>query len=468
MSATAFDALIIGSGQAGTPLAYALADAGRRVALIEGAYLGGSCVNYGCAPTKALLASAERAHAVRTAAEFGIGSSPPEVDFAAVIERMHRLRQHTRDGLHNRLTEPHNNITLIRGHALFTAAHTLRVALADGDGGEQLLTAPLIFINTGTRAAVPNLPGLADSGYLTSDSLLLHLTEQPAHLLILGGSYIGVEFGQMFRRLGSRVTIVDINPRLMAREDADVSQPLQTLLADAGVEMVLHAQPRRVHRAPDGTLTLTVDTPDGERRLRGSHLLVAVGRSPNTDALGLENTEIKLDKKGYIEVNEHLQAGPRGVYALGDVKGGPQFTHISYDDYRIVRDALLHGGQRSTAGRPLPYVVFTEPQLGRIGLSKSQAKEQGIAYRVSRLPASTIGRAVQTSETEGFVEVLVGDDDRLLGAAVFCGQGGEIMTMFQLAMAGGLRYQELENMILAHPTWAEVLNNAFQRLKPGT
>ncbi len=467
MPATAFDALIIGSGQAGTPLAYALADAGRRVALVEGAHLGGSCVNYGCAPTKALLASAGRAHAVRTAAGYGIRSSPPEVDFAAVVERMRTLREHSREGLHRRLTEVHPNITLIRGHARFTAPHTLRVALAGEDGGEQLFTAPLIFLNTGTRAAVPELPGLAESGYLTSDSLLLNMTEQPEHLIIMGGSYIGVEFGQMFRRLGSRVTIVDTKPRLMAREDADVSQPLADCLAEAGVELVLGAEPRHVHRAAGGLLTLTVDTLDGERRLRGSHLLVAVGRRPNTDDLGLENTGLRLDKKGYIEVNEHLQTGTRGVYALGDVKGGPQFTHISYDDYRIVRDALLHGGQRSTTGRPMPYVVFTEPQLGRIGLSKNQAREQGIAYRVSRLPARTIGRAVQTGETEGFVEVLVGADDRLLGAAVFCEQGGEIMTMFQLAMAGKLRYQELENMILAHPTWAEVLNNAFQRLKPG-
>ena len=335
------------------------------------------------------------------------------------------------------------------------------------DGSEQDLTAPLVFINTGTCAAVPDIEGLATSGYLTSDSLLLNMTEQPEHLIILGGSYIGVEFSQMFCRLGTRVTIVETSPRLMAREDPDVSHPLQELLAAAGVELVLSGTTRRVSRGADGTLTVTVDTPDGERRLRGSHLLVAVGRTPNTADLGLEHTGVTLDKDGYIEVNERLQTGVRGIYALGDVKGGPQFTHISYDDYRIVRDNLLHHGQRTTADRPMPYVVFTEPQLGRIGLSKHQAQEKGIPYRVSRLPASTIGRAVQTGETEGFVEVLVGEDDRLLGAAVLSEQGGEIMTMFQLAMAGRLHYQELQDMVLAHPTWAEVLNNAFQRLKPG-
>jgi pyruvate/2-oxoglutarate dehydrogenase complex dihydrolipoamide dehydrogenase (E3) component len=465
MPADSFDALIIGAGQAGVPLAYALAAAGRTVAMIESEFLGGSCINYGCAPTKALLASAQRAHHVRTAGELGIRAKEPVVDFAAVIERMQTLRQKSRDSLHRKLTQDREGITEIRGRARFTAPNTLHVAL--NAGGEQLLTAPLIFINTGTAAAVPDIEGLADSGYLTSDSLLLYLKEQPEHLLIMGGSYIGVEFSQMFQRLGTRVTIVDTKPRLMAREDPDVSHPLEELLTAAGVELVLGATTRRVSRAPDGRITLTLDTKDGERRLHGSHLLVAAGRRPNTKDLSLENAGITVDQKGYIEVNERLQTGARGVYALGDVKGGPQFTHISYDDYRIVRDALLHGSQRTTAHRPLPYVVFTEPQLGRIGLSKNQAKEQGIAYRVSRLPARTIGRAVQMGETEGFVEVLVGADDRLLGAAVFCEQGGEIMTMFQVAMAGKLRYQELEDMILAHPTWAEVLNNAIQRLKPG-
>ncbi|MDO7853517.1 mercuric reductase [Hymenobacter convexus] len=465
MPADSFDAIIIGAGQAGTPLAYALAEAGRRVGFIESDFLGGSCINYGCAPTKALLASAQRAHHVRTAGALGIEAPEPVVNFGAVIERMHTLRQNSRDSLHRKLTEDREGITVIRGRARFSAPHTLQVALVGG--GEQQLTAPLIFINTGTKAAVPDIEGLADSGYLTSDSLLLGLAEQPEHLIIMGGSYIGVEFSQMFCRLGSRVTVIDSKPRLMSREDPDVSHPLEECLTEAGVELVLGAETRRVSRAADGHITVTLDTKDGERRLRGSHLLVAVGREPNTRDLGLENTGITLDKKGYIEVNEHLQTGTRGVYALGDVKGGPQFTHISYDDYRIVRDALLHSSQRTTEGRDMPYVVFTEPQLGRIGLSKNQAREKGIPYRVSRLPARTIGRAVQTGETDGFVEVLVGDDDRLLGAAVFCEQGGEIMTMFQLAMAGKLRYQDLQNMILAHPTWAEVLNNAFQRLKPG-
>ncbi|WP_019946108.1 mercuric reductase [Hymenobacter aerophilus] len=467
MPATPYDALIIGSGQAGNPLAYALAEAGRRVALIESAHLGGSCVNYGCAPTKMLLASAQRAHLVRTAGELGIRAPEPVVDFAAIVARKDRLTQDSRNGIEQSLTTEHPNIRLVRGRARFTAPNTLHVDLHDKKAGHEQLTAPLIFINTGTRAAVPLIAGLEASGYLTNDTLLLGLTELPEHLLILGGSYIGVEFGQMFRRLGSRVTIIETSATLMDREDTDVSRPLQELLQAEGVELVLEAEARHVSRNEADVLTLTVDTPGGERRLRGTHLLVATGRVPNTDALDLQLAGIPTDEDGYVQVDDDLRTPAKGVYALGDVKGGPQFTHISYDDYRIVRDQLLHGRPRNYHERPVPYVVFTEPQLGRIGLSKDQAREKGVPFRVSRLPASTIGRAVETGRTEGFVEVLVGDDDRLLGAAVLCEQGGEIMTMFQLAMTGGLRYQQLENLVVAHPTWAEVLNNAFQKLGRG-
>ena len=466
MSATSYDVLIIGSGQAGTPLAYALADAGRRVALIEGSHLGGSCINYGCAPTKMLLASAQRAHLVRTASKLGIEAPEPVVDFAAVVGRKDHLTRQARAGIEHKLTQEHPNSTLVRGWARFTAPNTLHVDLAD-EAGTTTLTAPLIFINTGTRAAVPLLPGLEAAGYLTNDTLLLGLRELPEHLIILGGSYIGVEFGQMFRRLGSRVTIIETSASIMDHEDADVSEPLQKLLEQEGIEFVLEAETRQVSRNAEGVLTLTADTPGGERRIRGSHLLIATGRVPNTLDMGLAQVGIEIDEDGYIMVDEHLRTPAKGVYALGDVKGGPQFTHISYDDYRIVRDLVLHDQSRSYHDRPLPYVVFTEPQLGRIGLSKEQAREQKVPFRVSRLPASTIGRAVETGQTDGFVEVLVGDDDQLLGAAVLCEQGGEIMTMFQLAMAGKLPYQQLVDMVIAHPTWAEVLNNAFQRLERG-
>jgi pyruvate/2-oxoglutarate dehydrogenase complex dihydrolipoamide dehydrogenase (E3) component len=393
--------------------------------------------------------------------QLGLRVPAPEVDFAAAIARKDRIIEGSRSGIRANLTEKHDNITLLEGRARFLDAGTISVALP---AGEQQLTAPLIFINTGTHAAIPDIDGIADSGYLTNDTLL-DLKELPEHLLILGGSYIGVEFGQMFRRLGSRVTIIDHNARVMSREDPDVSDALQELLAQDGIEFIMSAKTQQIERTADGLLTLTVATPAGEHRPQGTHLLIAVGREPNTQDFGLEQAGIETDEEGYIKANERLETSVSGVYALGDVKGGPQFTHISYDDYRIVRDNLLHDGHRTTHDRPVPYVVFTEPQLGRIGLSKAQAKEQKTPARVSRLPIVNIGRARETNATKGFIEVLVGDDDQLLGATVLTAEGGELMTMFQLAMAGKLRYQQLENMVIAHPTWAESLNNSFQKLK---
>lgn len=458
-----FDALIIGSGQAGNPLAYALADAGRRVALIENHHLGGSCINYGCSPTKTLLTAAHRAHAIRTAAELGLRVPAPMVDMPAVIGRKDQLVAQHREGIRQNLTREHPGITVLHGHAAFTGPRTL-VFSPGRDIEAQQLTAPLIFINTGTVAAWPDIEGIRAVGALTNETLL-DLKELPEHLIILGGSYIGVEFGQMYRRFGSRVTIVENGPHLMDHEDADVQQELERLLAAEGIEFVFGARTRRVSRGADGTLTLTADTRRGERRLRGSHLLLATGRRPNTDSLNLAAAGIETDEDGYIRVDEQLRTGARGVYALGDVKGGPQFTHISYDDYRIVRDQLLHGRRRSTARRPLPYVVFTEPQLGRVGLSEKQARAQGVAYRVGQLPVRHIGRARETNEPAGFLKVLVGEDDRLLGAAVLSAQGGEIMSMLQIAMAGRLKYQQLRDMVLAHPTWAEALNNVFARLQ---
>ncbi|RTQ50798.1 mercuric reductase [Hymenobacter gummosus] len=460
-----FDAIIIGSGQAGNPLAYALADAGRRVALIESRHLGGSCINYGCSPTKALLAAAHRAHALRTADKLGLPATEPVIDMAAIIARKDRLVQLHREGIRKNLTQEHEGITVLHGHAAFVGPRTLMVTPSQQIEARRL-TAPLIFINTGTTAAWPDIEGLPEVGALTNETLL-DLPELPEHLLILGASYIGLEFGQMYRRFGARVTIVDTKPRVMSREDEDVQQELQKLLEDEGIEFVLGAQVRRVSRGADGHVTLTADTRTGERRLRGTHLLVATGRRPTTETLSLNLAGIETDAKGYIRVDERLRTGVRGVYALGDVKGGPQFTHISYDDYRIVRDAVLHGKTRTTKERPLPYVVFTEPQLGRVGLSEREARQQGVAYRVGTLPVYHIGRARETEAPAGFIKVLVGPDDRLLGAAVLSEQGGEIMSMLQLAMAGRLKYPQLQNMVLAHPTWAEALNNLFSRLEPG-
>jgi pyruvate/2-oxoglutarate dehydrogenase complex dihydrolipoamide dehydrogenase (E3) component len=457
------DALIIGSGQAGNPLASALADAGRTVILVEEAHLGGSCVNYGCVPTKTLLASSERMHQVRTAAELGIRlSGEATVDMPAVIARKDALLAHSRHSLHESLVGQHPSVTVLHGHAAFTGAHTVRVQETQSKTSD--IHAKQIFINTGTRPAVPDVPGLADAGYLTTTSLL-DIQEVPEHLLILGGGYIGLEFGQMFRRFGSRVSIIETGHQLLEREDDDVCECLQKALLDDGIELVFSAQARRVSRNAAGELTITLDTPNGERRLHGSHLLVATGRRPNSDTLNLEATGVKTDEKGFIQVNSRLQTDVHHIYALGDVHGGPQFTHISYDDFRVIRDNLLHRGHRSAKQRPLPYCVFTDPQLGRIGLSESQAKEQKIDYRVSKLPVRSIGRAQQTGQQTGFWKVLVGLDDRILGAAIVGPEAGDIMTILQVAMTGRLRYQQLQNMVIAHPIWAEGLNVVWRELK---
>jgi pyruvate/2-oxoglutarate dehydrogenase complex dihydrolipoamide dehydrogenase (E3) component len=459
---TSYDVLIIGSGQAGNPLATAFAAAGRKVALVEENHLGGSCINYGCSPTKALLASAERAQQLRTASQYGIRNVEPEVDFRAVIARKDAIVEQSREGIRQNLTQEHSGITVLHGHAAFTGPGRVEVRLEGNESQE--IKVPLVFINTGTRAALPELEGLYDVPYLTTTELL-DLQELPEHLLILGGGYIGLEFGQMFRRFGSRVTIINSGTHLLEREDDDVCAAMEEMLRAEGIELVLGARARRVSQNDQGLLTLSADTGTGERRLRGTHLLLATGRVPNSDKLGLDIIGVKTDEKGYIQVNNRLQTAARGVYALGDVHGGPQFTHISYDDYRIVRDALLHGKRRSARQRALPYTVFTDPQLGRIGLSENQAQEQGIEYRVGKMPVRTIGRARETGRTTGFWKVLVDTQDRILGAAVLGAEGGEIMTMFQLAMMGKLKYQQLQNMVIAHPTWAEGLNNVFSKLQ---
>ena len=457
------DALIIGSGQAGNPLATALAEAGRTVILVEEAHLGGSCVNYGCVPTKTILASAERLHQVRTAGELGIRlGGVAEVDMPAVMARKDALLAHSRHNLHEALVKNHPNVTVLRGHAAFTGSHTVRVQETKSQTSD--IKAKQVFINTGTRAAAPDLPGLAEVDYLTTTGLLA-VQEVPEHLLILGGGYIGLEFGQMFRRFGSRVTIVETGHQLLEREDDDVCECLQKALTDDGIELVFSAQARRVSRNDAGEIALTLDTPHGERRLHGSHLLVAVGRQPNSDTLNLAVTGVKTDEKGYIQVNSRLQTDARHIYALGDVHGGPQFTHISYDDFRVVRDNLLHRGCRSAKQRPLPYCVFTDPQLGRIGLSENQAQEQKINYRVAKLPVRSIGRAQHTGQETGFWKVLVGPDDRILGAAIVGPEAGDIMTILQVAMTGRLRYQQLQNMVIAHPIWAEGLNVVWKKLE---
>jgi pyruvate/2-oxoglutarate dehydrogenase complex dihydrolipoamide dehydrogenase (E3) component len=466
MSAHSCDVLIIGSGQAGNPLAQAMADAGRQVILVEEAQLGGSCVNYGCVPTKMLLASATRAHEIREAAELGVEpGANPRVDMAAVVGRKDKLLAKSRRNIAKTMGPPeHPNITLLRGHASFEAPHKVQVQ-AGAHGEVHHVEAKQVFINVGTHAAVPDVPGLAGTNYFTTTTLLDY-QEVPEHLLILGGGYIGLEYGQMFRRFGSQVTIIESGGSLLEHEDDDVCDFLQKHLTDEyGLEFILNAETTRVSQDAKGRYTLAVHTRGGERQVHGTHLLVATGRKPNTDKLGLEEAGIKLDEKGYITVNTRLETNVADHYALGDVHGGPQFTHLSYDDYRVVRDNLLHDGHRSAKQRALPYTVFTTPQLGRVGLSETQAKDAGVKYRVTTMESRKVARAQHTGQTAGFWKGLVGENDKIVGAAILSQDGGEIMTMFQLAMMGNLRYQELQDMVIAHPLWAEGLNNVWKDLE---
>jgi pyruvate/2-oxoglutarate dehydrogenase complex dihydrolipoamide dehydrogenase (E3) component len=311
---------------------------------------------------------------------------------------------------------------------------------------------------------MPSLPGLDGVPVLDSTSIM-ELDAVPEHLLVIGGGYIGLEFGQMFRRFGSQVTLVHRGAQLLTREDADVAQEIAEILRQDGVEVLLETRPIRVQGSGSGRIALTVTTPDGERVLTGSHLLVAAGRVPNTDQLSLEAAGIQVDEGGFIPVNEQLETAVRGVYALGDVKGGPAFTHISYDDYRILRAKLLQGGDASTAGRLVPYTVFTDPQLGRVGLTEKEAQAQGLNYRVAKIPMNWVARALETDESRGLIKAVVdAESDQILGAAVLGIEGGEVMTVLQMAMMGGVPYTAIRDGVFAHPTLSESLNNLFMAM----
>ena len=456
-----YDAVVIGAGQAGGPLAGALAEAGKKTVLIERAHVGGTCVNEGCTPTKTMIASARVAHLARRAANYGVRVGGVSVDLAAVRDRKRTIVDQFREGS-ERSVEETEGLSLLRGEARFVGPKELVVRL---DGGEERrLAADLVFVNVGDRPSLPELPGIAGVDALDSTSIM-ELTEAPEHLLVLGGGYIGLEFGQMFRRFGSAVTIVQRGPHLLSREDDDVAEAVAAILREDGIEILLETAAVAVDRGANGGVRLTVAAPDGERVVTGSHLLVAAGRTPNTDALDLVAAGVATGKGGTIATNERLETNVPGVYALGDVKGGPAFTHISYDDFRIVRDNLLDGGSRTVGDRPVPYVVFIDPQLGRIGLSEAQAREQGKRIRVARMGMEGVARAVETGETRGFLKAVVdAETDRILGAAVLGIEGGELMAMLQIAMMGDLPSAALREAIFAHPTLAEGFNNLFATL----
>jgi pyruvate/2-oxoglutarate dehydrogenase complex dihydrolipoamide dehydrogenase (E3) component len=458
MATRHYDAIVIGAGQGGIPLARTLAGAGRKTALVEREHVGGTCVNEGCTPTKTMIASAKAAYFDRRSADYGIQNGPVTVDMVRVRQRKREIVESFKSGNERRI-ENTENLDLVRGEARFTGPEELEVRPIGGETIE--LRAENVFINVGARPGSVPLEGLEGIPALNSTSIM-ELDEVPEHLLILGGGYVGLEFAQMFRRFGSEVTVVQRGPRLLSREDTDVSEAVAGILREDGIEILLETDSRRVEQDEDGRILLTVETPDGERTLSASHLLVAAGRPPNTDKLDLEAAGVETDGRGFVKVNERLETSVAGIYALGDVKGGPAFTHISYDDFRILRTNLLEGGDATIADRLVPYTMFIDPQLGRIGLSEQEARDQGRAYNVAKMPMSHVARALEVDEARGFMKALLdADTGEILGCAVLGIEGGEIMAMMQIAMMGKLPYTALRDAVFSHPTLAESLNNLF-------
>ena len=458
--ATTHDALILGSGQAGGPLAGAFAKAGRKTALVERAHVGGTCINEGCTPTKTMVASARVAYLARRAADYGVNTGPVTVDLARVRQRKRDIVASFRGGGEKRLAAA--GVEMVWGEARFTGPNAVDVRL--NGGGGRTLSAPVVVINTGARPTRPPLPGLDDVPGLDSTTVM-ELGEVPGHLLVLGGGYVGLEFGQMFRRFGARVTVVQRGPRLLGREDADVADAVAAILREDGIDVLLESDATRVARRADA-IELTVRGPAGERTLSGSHLLLAAGRTPNTDRLDLPAAGVKADARGFVVVNDRLETNVPGVYAAGDVKGGPAFTHISYDDFRVLKANLLGGGHATTSGRLVPYTVFTDPQLGRVGLGEDEAKAQGRDVRVARMPMSYVARALEVDEPRGMMKAVVDPTTKhILGFTVLGIEGGEIMAMVELAMMGRLPYTTLRDAVFAHPTLAESLNNLFSGIE---
>jgi pyruvate/2-oxoglutarate dehydrogenase complex dihydrolipoamide dehydrogenase (E3) component len=452
-----YDAIIIGSGQAGNPLAQNLADKGWTVALIEKSHLGGTCINTGCTPTKTMIASAQVAYYARNAGRWGVRAQDVSTLLPQVVDRKDKVVEQFRSGKERNVAS-RKTLHLHRGPARFEGPHRVRV-------GEQVLQSERIFINTGARTAVPNLEGLDAVGYLTNASIM-ELRELPDHLLVLGGGYIGLEFGQMFRRFGSRVTVVQRGGQLLPREDADVVAELQKALETEGVRFLLNTRATRVARQ-EGRILLHLDTADGPQEVSGSHLLVATGRRPNTDDLGLDQAGVETDRQGYIQVNPRLETNVPGVWALGDVKGGPQFTHISYNDFQIVYGNLIEGKDLSTANRLVPYCVFTDPQLGRVGLSEKEARASGRRLKIGSIPMTWVARAIERDETDGLMKVVVdADTDRVLGAAILATEGGELVQILGTLMLAGAPYTLLKGAIYIHPTLAEGFFALMDSVKP--
>jgi pyruvate/2-oxoglutarate dehydrogenase complex dihydrolipoamide dehydrogenase (E3) component len=457
-----YDAIVIGAGQAGGPLAKKLALAGKKTALIEKRYVGGTCVNDGCTPTKTWVASAKAAYMATKSKELGVNIKSFKIDMKQIKKRKDVIVMQFRNGSQKGL-EQTKGVDLMFGEAVFTGEKTISVKLNNGKISE--MKADLIFMNTGCKPIIPEIEGINDIDYLTSTSIL-ELDKVPEHLLVIGGNYIGLEFGQMFRRFGSKVTVVERGKRIVAREDEDVSKELTDILEAENIKILTDAQTLKFKKTEKGNISAMVSIAGKEVKIKCSHVLVAVGRAPQTGSLWLDKTGVKTDERGFIKVDDKLETNVKGIFALGDVKGGPAFTHISYNDYTIVYRNLVEGTNYTTDDRPVPYCMFTDPQLGRIGLDETEAQKQGLNFKVAKLPMAYVARAIETGDTRGFMKAVVdAKTKKILGATVLGPEGGEIMTVLQMAMEGGITYDRIRYCVFAHPLYSESLNNLFMALE---
>ena len=456
-----FEILVLGSGAGGKLLAWHMARAGRRTAVVERRWIGGSCPNINCLPSKNEIWSAKVASLVRRGAEFGAKTGRVAIDMATVRDRKramvdHQIAAHLRN-------YKESGTELIMGSGRFVAPKTLEVQL--NDGGTRMLVGDRVFVNVGTHAAIPSVPGLEAARPLTNIEAL-ELDHVPPHLIVVGGGYVGLEFAQAYRRFGSRVTIIEHGPQLMAREDPDVSEELQRILSDEGIQLLVEAKIVRVDGHSGKKVSLVVRTSSGEHKVTGSDILVAAGRIPNTADIGLDKTGVELDAHGFVRVNEGLETSAPDVWAVGECAGSPQFTHVSEHDFRIIRDNLA-GGAHSTRDRLIPYCMFTDPPLARVGLSEADAQRQGIDVRVAKLPISAVLRAQTTGDKQGFMKALVGArHDRILGFTMIGPEAGEVMATVQAVMLAGLPYSTLRDAVLAHPTMAEGLGPLLSNVAP--
>jgi pyruvate/2-oxoglutarate dehydrogenase complex dihydrolipoamide dehydrogenase (E3) component len=452
-----YDAIIIGSGQGGNPLAYSLADLGWSVALIEKKYLGGTCINTGCTPTKTMVHRAQVAHYARNAARWGVNASNVSVDLPKIVAQKDEVVLSFRSGRQKQV-DKRANLRLHRGHARFVGTHQLMA-------GEDLLESEKVFIDTGCRPSTPEIPGLETVPYLTNESAM-QLTTLPEHLLILGGGYIGLEFGQMFRRYGSRVTVLRTGKQIISREDPETAAELQRALEVEGIQFLLNTRTTGVANK-NGAVTLSFESPAGSSTVIGSHVLVATGRRPNTDDLGLDKAGIETDKSGYIKVNGRLETNVPGVWALGDCKGGPAFTHISYNDFQILYANLVAGKDLSTENRLVPSCVFTDPQLGGVGMTEKEARAKGFKLKIGRCPMTYVARAIERGETAGLMKIVVdASNDRVLGASILATEGGELVQILSTLMLAKQPYTLLKGAIYIHPTLAEGIFTLMEDVRP--